>query len=364
MLAHTPEAGARFFFTIQDELVEQEHPETAERLTTVYRELVEQGLADRARWIPASTASPADLELVHDAQLVRNVTASYASDAAAADVLGLDPDTYFIAGRSGHACSLAAGSVVELATRVAVTGELRNALACVRPPGHHAERERPMGFCLLNNVAVAAAALRTRHGLSRVLIVDWDVHHGNGVQHIFEEDASVLYVSLHRYGGGFYPGTGAPDEVGLAAGAGYTVNVAWSEAGMGDAEYLAAFERLVLPIAREFEPQVVLVSAGFDAAAGDPLGGGEVTPAGFAQLTHLLSSLAGGRLVLALEGGYNLEANAACAAACMRVLLGEPPPALPALLGPPRTAAQSDLEVVRSVHAPYWRCMNERRFTF
>ena len=129
---------------------------------------------------------------------------------------------------------------------------------------------------------------------------------------------------------------------------------------MGDAEYLAAFERLVLPIAREFEPQVVLVSAGFDAAAGDPLGGGEVTPAGFAQLTHLLSSLAGGRLVLALEGGYDLEANAACAAACMRVLLGEPPPALPARLGPPRSAAQSDLEVVRSVHAPYWRCMNKR----
>jgi len=244
------------------------------------------------------------------------------------------------------------GSVVELATRV-VTGELSNALAVVRPPGHHCEARQAMGFCILNNVAVAAAVARARLGVQRVLVVDWDVHHGNGIQHIFEEDGSVLYASLHRYGHGFYPGTGGAHAVGEGAGRGFSLNIPWSSSGYGDAEYAAAFERLLMPVAREFAPELVLVAAGFDAAARDPLGGMEVSPAGYAYMTAQLRSLAAGRLVVALEGGYNLRSISSSAAAVMRVLLGDDPPPLPP--APPCRSAARDIVEASHAMAPFWR---------
>jgi histone deacetylase 6 len=227
------------------------------------------------------------------------------------------------------AALLAAGSVLAV-TESVMRGETRAGIALVRPPGHHAEPDAAMGFCLLNNSAIAAAVARKRYGARRVLVLDWDVHHGNGTEACFVDDPSVMYISLHRYEPGFFPGTGHPEDVGDGAGAGFNVNIAWPEGGMRDIDYAAAFDLAVMPIARSFNPDLVIVSAGFDAAVDDPLGGCLITPAGFALMTARLRELAGGKMVVALEGGYNLAAIAVCTEAVTRVLLGEPVPALPA----------------------------------
>jgi acetoin utilization deacetylase AcuC-like enzyme len=197
----------------------------------------------------------------------------------------------------------------------------RRALAAVRPPGHHAERDRAMGFCFLNNVAVMAERARRRHGLGRVAIVDFDVHHGNGTQHLFEERADVLYVSLHQHP--FYPGTGARDETGRGAGEGFTLNIPLP-AGCDDAVYRERFAGEVLPRLRAFAPDLLLVSAGFDAWRGDPLGGMRVSEAGFeewsAMLAGVAEEVAGGRLVSVLEGGYDVAALPSLAAAHVKGL--------------------------------------------
>lgn len=236
-------------------------------------------------------------------------------------------------------------------------GQVRNAVAIVRPPGHHAGPGAAGGFCLFNNVAVAA-----RHGQSlaggalRVLILDWDVHHGNGTQKIFEEDPSVLYISLHRHDGSFFPGGsgGSPRRRGRGRGTGFTINVGWGGPRAGDPEYLLAMTRLVLPVACQFSPQLVLVSAGFDAGRGDPLGGCLVSPPTFGLMTHLLGGLAGGRLVLVLEGGYNLGATAEGMGQCLGVLLGTPPVLPPP--GTPQPAALRDLERSRRLQRE-WSCL-------
>jgi acetoin utilization deacetylase AcuC-like enzyme len=199
--------------------------------------------------------------------------------------------------------------------------QVRNAFTAVRPPGHHALRDRAMGFCLFNNIAIAARYVQEHHGLERVLIVDWDVHHGNGTQAIFYEDPTVLYFSTHQYP--FYPGTGAANETGAGAGLGFTVN-APLPAGSGDEEITTAFRGKLIPAAEAFRPQFVLVSAGFDAHRDDPLALLRVTEAGYAALTGIVLDLAdrfaGGRLVSLLEGGYNLQALARSVEAHLRVL--------------------------------------------
>jgi acetoin utilization deacetylase AcuC-like enzyme len=233
-----------------------------------------------------------------------------------------------------------------------VAGRLRTGFAFVRPPGHHAERERAMGFCLFNNVAIGAAYLRARHGLERVMIVDWDVHHGNGTQNIFARDPGVLYISTHRYP--FYPGTGAFDEVGARDGAGFTVNIPFP-GGVGDADFVEAFRTVIEPIALQYEPQLVLISAGFDAHWRDPLGGMGVTEHGFAAMTRSLLSVAeqtaGGRCVAILEGGYDLTATRDSAAAVLDAMSGTPMPSPP--LQQPELRALFD--AVRRAHAPFWK---------
>lgn len=180
----------------------------------------------------------------------------------------------------------------------------------VRPPGSHAEHQQAMGFCYFNSVAIAARHLQYRLNLKRILIVDWDVHHGNGLQQTFYDDPSVLYISLHRHDdGNFFPGTGSVNEVGNGPGVGFNVNIPWNgtlQPPMGDAEYLAAFRTIVMPIARQFDPEIVLVACGFDGASGHPppLGGYQISAACFGAMTQQLMTLAGGRVVLALEGGY------------------------------------------------------------
>lgn len=242
--------------------------------------------------------------------------------------------------RSFETALLAAGGVLRGVDAV-MAGEADNAFVLARPPGHHAEPDRAMGFCLFNNVAVAAHALRRRWGVGRVLIVDWDVHHGNGTQRSFWDDPAVLFVSTHQYP--FYPGTGDVTEVGGGPGRGFTVNVPLS-AGCGDPEYISIFRDLVDPICRQFAPEFVLISAGFDAHRRDPLAGMAMTEAGFAALARLVlcvaAATAGGRVVAALEGGYDLEGLTRSVAAVLDEMeglkLGQPLPdarAEPPVLG-------------------------------
>uniref|UniRef100_A0A8C7FYZ7 Histone deacetylase n=1 Tax=Oncorhynchus kisutch TaxID=8019 RepID=A0A8C7FYZ7_ONCKI len=276
----------------------------------------------------------------------------------------VDSDTIWNEVHSSSAARLAVGSVVELVFKVAA-GELKNGFAVVRPPGHHAEESTPMGFCYFNSVAIAAKLLQQRLSVSKILIVDWDVHHGNGTQQAFYSDPNILYLSLHRYDdGNFFPGSGAPDEVGTGAGMGFNVNMAFTgglEPPMGDAEYLAAFRTVVMPIANEFSPDVVLVSSGFDAVDGhaSPLGGYKLTAKCFGYLTRQLMGLAGGRLVLALEGGHDLTAICDASEACVSALLGIELDPIPeeVMQQRPNPNAVHSMEKVLEEHGKYWRSL-------
>jgi acetoin utilization deacetylase AcuC-like enzyme len=328
MLAHDPGAG---------------HPERPARLKVVQeRVAAEPDLVA----LTARPASDAELAGVHGAQLIAAVDAS-----AGRPATRFDADTTASAA-SSEAARLAAGGLIELCDAV-LAGQVANGVALVRPPGHHAERDRAMGFCLYNNVAVAAHALRAR-GVERVAIVDWDLHHGNGTQHIFEDDPHVLYVSTHQFP--FYPGTGAATEVGRGAGAGRTLNVP-CPAGFGDAEYARLFDELIEPVMRQFAPQFVLVSAGFDCDARDPLGGLRLTPAGIARMARSVVRLAdvcaGGRIAVVLEGGYDLEALVDGTSVLLEALEGRSAPAAPHTGDARRTDAV--IARVRAAQAPYWR---------
>ncbi|XP_059619289.1 histone deacetylase 4 isoform X5 [Phlebotomus argentipes] len=316
------------------------HPEHSGRLQSVWARLVETGLASRCDRLRARRATQEELQTVHTEahtmlfgtnQLNRHkLDASRVSFVRlACGGLGVDLDTTWNEHHTSAAARMAAGCVIDLALKAA-KGDIRNGFAVVRPPGHHAEPDAAMGFCFFNSIAVAARLVRQRvPEMRRVLIVDWDVHHGNGTQQVFYDDPSVLYLSIHRHDdGNFFPGTGGPTECGVGPGMGFNVNVAWSgglSPPLGDAEYLAAFRTVVMPIAREFSPDIVLVSAGFDAASGHPppLGGYMVSPACFGHLTRELMQLAEGRVILALEGGYDLPAICDSAQECVRALLGD-----------------------------------------
>ncbi|KAA0172293.1 hypothetical protein FNF27_06092 [Cafeteria roenbergensis] len=300
------------------------HVERGDRLACVAQHLVAKGLFQRCVRTPSRPARRDEIKLCHSEEHLAQVDSLRAVDETGRR---LGADTF--ANEHTHtAALLAAGSVLAV-TESVMRGNTRAGIALVRPPGHHAEPDAIMGFCLLNNAAIAAAAARRHMGAQRVLILDWDVHHGNGTEACFVDDPTVMYVSLHRYEPGFFPGTGDPHDVGVGRGAGFTVNVGWPEGDMRDADYAAAFDTVIMPIARQFNPDLVIVSAGFDAAVEDPLGGCLVTPAGFAMMTSRLRELASGRLVVALEGGYNLAAIALCTEAVTRILLGEAPPQLP-----------------------------------
>uniref|UniRef100_A0A8C2JDG1 Histone deacetylase n=1 Tax=Cyprinus carpio TaxID=7962 RepID=A0A8C2JDG1_CYPCA len=274
--------------------------------------------------------------------------------------IGVDSDTVWNEMHSSGAVRMAVGCVIELAFKVAA-GELKNGFAVVRPPGHHAEESTAMGFCFFNSVAITAKLLQQKLGVGKILIIDWDIHHGNGTQQAFYNDPNVLYISLHRYDdGNFFPGSGAPEEVGAGPGEGFNVNIAWTggvEPPMGDVEYLTAFRTVVMPIANEFSPDVVLVSAGFDAVEGhqSPLGGYNVTAKCFGHLTKQLMKLAGGRVVLALEGGHDLTAICDASESCVAALLGdELDLPLTVLQQKPCPKATSSLERVIEIQSKHW----------
>jgi acetoin utilization deacetylase AcuC-like enzyme len=318
------------------------HPERPQRLDAVRRGIRDASLESRLDVLTPRPASRDELRAVHSLAHVERVAATEGRTHR------FDPDTQ--AGPHSYAAArLAAGAVVDAVDRVLV-GDIARAFCAVRPPGHHAAADRAMGFCLFNNVAVGAARALAA-GLSRVAVIDFDVHHGNGTQDIFYTDPRVLYVSSHAYP--FYPGTGGLDEVGEGKGRGFTVNLPLPGT-MGDAEYGRVYGEIVAPVVRAFDPELVLVSAGFDPHRDDPLAGMAVTDRGFAAMAA--SCLAGaqgaakGRAVFVLEGGYDLDGIAASTAQVMRVLLGEtgetgggPAPRIDALIG-----------VFRKHHGQYW----------
>ncbi|XP_039074207.1 histone deacetylase 6 isoform X1 [Hyaena hyaena] len=340
-------------------LWDNHHPEMPQRVLRIMQRLEELGLAGRCLTLPARPATEAELLTCHSAEYVGRLRATEKMKTRELHREGSNFDSIYICPSTFACAQLATGAVCRLVEAV-LAGEVLNGTAVVRPPGHHAERDAACGFCFFNSVAVAARHAQALSGRAlRILIVDWDVHHGNGTQHMFEEDSSVLYISLHRYDHGtFFPmgEEGASSQIGRAAGTGFTVNVAWNGPRVGDADYLAAWHRLVLPIAYEFNPELVLVSAGFDAAWGDPLGGCHVSPEGYAHLTHLLMGLANGRIILILEGGYNLTSISESMAACIRSLLGDPPPLL-TLSRPPLSGALASITETIRVHRRYWRSL-------
>ena len=287
------------------------HPERPER-AAVMDVIAAEWQKTGGEVVAPRAASREQLGRVHDADYLRRMAET------AGQSVALDPDT-FTSPETLDIAHLAAGAVVDAVERV-LGGLHARALALVRPPGHHAERDRAMGFCFFNNVAVAAAHARAM-GAARVAIVDYDVHHGNGTQHMFESDPSVLYVSMHQFP--FYPGTGDADEIGHGDGRGFTVNVPL-EVGATDEDYRVVFADIVTPVLRSFKPNLLLVSAGFDAHERDPLGGMRVTTPAFGAMTNDLRAVAdeccGGRLVAVTEGGYDLKALTDSLRAVVRVM--------------------------------------------
>ncbi|XP_056676104.1 histone deacetylase 4 isoform X2 [Monodelphis domestica] len=357
------------------------HPEHAGRIQSIWSRLQETGLRGKCECIRGRKATLEELQTVHSEahallygtnplnrqkldskKLLGSLTSMFVRLPCGG--VGVDSDTIWNEVHSSGAARLAVGCVVELVFKVA-TGELKNGFAVVRPPGHHAEESTPMGFCYFNSVAIAAKLLQQRLNVKKILIVDWDVHHGNGTQQAFYGDPGVLYVSLHRYDdGNFFPGSGAPDEVGTGPGVGFNVNMAFTgglDPPMGDTEYLTAFRTVVMPVANEFAPDVVLVSSGFDAVEGHPtpLGGYNLSAKCFGYLTKQLMGLAGGRVVLALEGGHDLTAICDASEACVSALLGNELDPLPdkVLQQRPNINAIHSMEKVIETHSKYWRSL-------
>jgi acetoin utilization deacetylase AcuC-like enzyme len=327
------------------------HPERVER-GRVMRDVVEAWRAGGGAVLAPRAATRPEIERVHAAGYVDRLAASAGAPAV------LDLDTYMSPG-SWDAAVLAAGAVVTAVERVLSTGaadreDLPAAFALVRPPGHHALRDRGMGFCLLNNAAIGVAHALSL-GLARVAVVDYDVHHGNGTQWAFYDDPRVLVMSAHQYP--FYPQTGSALECGVGRGEGFTLNMPIS-AGATDADYLLLVERVIEPVLEAFAPEVLLLDAGFDAHDLDPLAQMHVSTAGFGRIAARLRAAAarccGGRMVLVTEGGYHLEALGASLQATIDAVAGRPAAGAPSAGAQPTRCGTAALEVVRAAQARYW----------
>ncbi|XP_068417961.1 polyamine deacetylase HDAC10 isoform X4 [Eschrichtius robustus] len=305
--------------------------ECPERLTTALERLQQRGLEQRCLRLAAREASEAELGLVHSPEYVALLQGTQALGTGELQTLSGQYDAVYFHPSTFHCARLAAGAALQLVDAV-LAGAVRNGLALVRPPGHHSQRAAANGFCVFNNVAIAAKHAQRQHGLHRILIVDWDVHHGQGIQYIFEDDPSVLYFSWHRYEHGrFWPylRESDADAVGQGPGLGFTVNLPWNQVGMGNADYVAAFLHVLLPVAFEFNPELVLVSAGFDSAIGDP------------------------------EGGYHLESLSQSVCMMVQALLGDPAPPLSGPMVPHASALES-IQSVRVAQAPHWMSLQQQ----
>ncbi|XP_006016575.1 histone deacetylase 10 isoform X1 [Alligator sinensis] len=332
--------------------------EVPERLTSSYEQLKHYGLVQRCMHVPIREGTEEEIMLVHSSEYLqivkstqkmteeelRRVSENY-------DAVYFHPDTY-------HCAKLAVGASLQLVDSV-MSGKVCNGIALVRPPGHHSQRAAANGFCIFNNVAIATEYAKRKYGLQRILIVDWDIHHGQGIQYIFEDDPSVLYFSWHRYEHQqFWPMLRESDydAIGQGKGKGFNINVPWNKIGMGNSDYLAAFFHVLLPLAFEFDPELVLVSAGYDSGIGDPEGQMNATPECFAHLTHFLMQLAKGKLCAVLEGGYHLKSLSDSVFMTIKTLLGDPIPQVSGEMVPCISAVES-IQNVRAAHKTYWKCL-------
>ena len=292
------------------------HPESPERLRAIRAQLEGSGTWSRLHQVAPRRAERKWIELVHDSSYVESLERRSPSSGYAS----LDPDTSMCPGTLDAAYLAVGGGIA--AVDAIMQGDIDQAFCAVRPPGHHAEADRAKGFCFFNTVAIAARYLQQQHGLQKIMIVDWDVHHGNGTQQAFYDDPTVLFFSTHQFP--FYPGTGRATESGEGQGKGLTINVPLS-GGQGDEEYREIFQRVLVPAAERFQPECIMISAGFDAHRDDPLASMVLTEQGYADMTNIVSSIAkkfaGGRIVSCLEGGYHLQALAGSVDCHLQALL-------------------------------------------
>ncbi|NWQ78488.1 HDA10 deacetylase, partial [Columbina picui] len=334
--------------------------EVPERLSSSYEQLKCYHLVERCVCVPAREGSEEEILLVHRSE----TSSEHLEVAKSTQTMNEEElkrvsgnyDAFFFHPNTYRCARLAVGATLQLVDAV-MTGKVCNGMALVRPPGHHSQRNAANGFCLFNNVAIAAEYAKLKYGLQRILIVDWDVHHGQGTQYIFEEDPSVLYFSWHRYEHQeFWPSLKESDydAVGLGKGKGFNINLPWNKVGMGNSDYLAAFFHVLLPMAFEFDPELVLVSSGYDSGIGDPEGQMNATPEIFAHLTHFLMQLANGRLCVILEGGYHLKSLSESVCMTVKTLLGDPVPQITGEMAPCLSAIES-IQNVRAAHKPYWK---------
>ncbi|KAJ7770150.1 histone deacetylase complex protein [Mycena maculata] len=363
---HPPDATVGFVYSVEMinhcSISPDGHPEAPERIVRIWNAIVSKHYSLNAKLIPIRPVLKQEALLVHSEDLwdkiesIQHMTTQEIVDTEKY----YEQLSLYISQATTRSARLSCGGVIEACLAVA-KGELKKTFAIVRPPGHHAEPEEHMGFCFFNNVAVAARVVQQRTPLKKILILDWDVHHGNGTQRAFNDDPSVLYISLHRYEKGeFYPcgPFGGLQSCGEGAGLGYSVNIPWPEKGMSDADYIHAFQKIVMPIAMEFAPELVIISAGFDAAVGDDLGECLVTPTGYAHMTYMLGGLAGGRLVVALEGGYNLDSITNSALAVTEIILGGSPGEMKSMVA--SEAAAETVWLVAKEQSKYWRSVSPK----
>ncbi len=324
----------------------KDHVENAQRLVITIAHIQDK-LKDKLYYLPPRPATIEEISTVHAPEYIRHIEEQVRRGGG-----WLDPDTVTSPGSYNAAIYAAGGAIT--AVDAVLNRQVDSAFALVRPPGHHATCWQAMGFCLFNNIAIAAKYALANFNIKRVLIIDFDVHHGNGTQDAFYADPQVLYFSTHQYP--FYPGTGSIDETGTKDGEGFTVNVPLL-AGWGDNEYQAVFEDILAPIARRFEPQLIMVSAGYDAHWADPLAQMRLSVSGFARLVEIIKTLASmlceGRIMLVLEGGYHLQALSLSVEATLAVLLENQN--FDDTLGRPETTAKPPqfdnfLRMVKQIH--------------
>ncbi|NXG07283.1 HDA10 deacetylase, partial [Sakesphorus luctuosus] len=339
--------------------------EVPERLSSSYEQLKRYHLVERCVLVPAREGSEEEILFVHSSEHLEVAKSTQTMNEEELKRVSENYDAFFFHPNTYRCARLAVGATLQLVDAV-MSGKVRNGMALVRPPGHHSQRNAANGFCLFNNVAIAAEYAKRKYGLQRILIVDWDVHHGQGTQYIFEEDPSVLYFSWHRYEHReFWPSLKESDydAVGLGKGKGFNINLPWNKVGMENSDYLAVFFHVLLPMAFEFDPELVIVSSGYDSGIGDPEGQMNATPEVFAHLTHFLMQLANGKLCVILEGGYHLKSLAESICMTVKTLLGDPIPQVSGEMAPCLSAVES-IQNVRAAHKPYWKWLTYEDTSF
>ncbi|MCJ1462316.1 Histone deacetylase hda1 [Pseudocyphellaria aurata] len=346
------------------------HPEDPRRIYSIYKELCLAGLVDDKmstqpivsrplQRVNARNATQAEICLVHDTKHFNFIERTKDMSEDMLVHLERQYDSIYFNRLTYASALLSAGGAIDTCRAVAGR-QLKNAIAVIRPPGHHAECNRPMGFCIFDNVSISAKVCQMDYPETcrKILVLDWDVHHGNGIQQAFYQDPNVLYISIHVHeNGNFYPSGpyGDHEHCGAGPGLGKNINIPWPTKGMGDADYLYAFQHVVLPVAYDFNPDFVIIAAGFDAAAGDQLGGCFVSPACYAHMTSMLMPLANGKLVACLEGGYNLESISKSTLAVTRTLMGEPPDRLKETS--PTESGVATVQKVALYQSRFWPCL-------